>query len=323
MKTKKWGQPLPQVLGDRAMRLHERVLWRCAQHVCDAVGSGTWLALVGGTALRHMTGLKRASLDLDFVVADAGWQVGEWVRHVLERTEGVEPGSVQVRRESRLQTGLRYKSSETRTVHELQVDKLDATPRGVDLHAETGKYDGVITLHPERLAELKLQTLVGEEPRLKARDIYDATHLMRRYQCGLTREKCAMLGRICDSLFEQEEQWAERFDQDEVLSVDLFDTIREAFTKTTSWRKWGMDSSEEFKPVEGEEALSKVEIGGSIVRLVDNRPTYEGETIGTARGPEQAAAMLIEAGIAETGREEELAKEIEHGMEQARGRPGQ
>ena len=104
---------------------------------------------------------------------------------------------------------------------------------------------------------------MGEESRLKARDIYDATHLMRRYQCGLTREKCAMLGRICDSLFEQEEQWAERFDQDEVLSVDLFDTIREAFTKTTSWRKWGMDSSEEFKPVEGEEALSKVEIGGS------------------------------------------------------------
>ena len=56
------------------------------------------------------------------MVADAGWQVGEWVRHVLERTEGVEPGSVQMRRECRLQTGLRYKSSETQTVHELQVD---------------------------------------------------------------------------------------------------------------------------------------------------------------------------------------------------------
>ena len=92
----RWGPALPAVLGDRVMQLHERVLWRCAQGVCTAVGNEPWIALVGGTALRHITWLKRASLDLDFVVAGPGWQVGEWVRHVLARTEGVKPGSVQV-----------------------------------------------------------------------------------------------------------------------------------------------------------------------------------------------------------------------------------
>ena len=56
------------------------------------------------------------------------------------------------------------------------------------------------------------------------------------------------------------------------------------------------------------------------MHLVDNRPTYEGETIGTANGPEQATAMLIEAGVAEIGQEQELIAVIEHGMAQARAR---
>ena len=104
---------------------------------------------------------------------------------------------------------------------------------------------------------------MGPEPRLKTRDIYDATHLMRRYQCGLTREKCATLGRICDTLFEREEQWTTLFDQDEVLSADLFGTLREAFAKTTSWRKRAMDLGEEFKPVEDGSARSMVRVGGT------------------------------------------------------------
>ena len=302
------------------MQLHERVLWKCAQGVCTAVGNEPWIALVARTALRHITWLKRASLDLDFVVAGPGWQVGEWVRHVLARTEGVKPGSVQVQREDRLQTELTYRSSETETVQALKVDKLDVALRGVDLRSDAMEYDGVRTLHPENLAELKLQTLVGPEPRLKTRDIYDATHLMRRYQCGLTREQCATLGRICATLFEREEQWTTLFDQDEVLSADLFGTLREAFTKTTSWRKRTMDLGEEFKPVEDGSARSMVRVGGTTVHLVDNRPTYEGETIGTANGPEQATAMLIEAGVAEIGQEQELIAVIEHGMAQARAR---
>ena len=73
----------------------------------------------------------------------------------------------------------------------LQVDKLDVALRGVNLRTETIEYDAVRTLNPERLAELKLETLIGAEPRLKTRDIYDATHLMRRYQCGLTRASSA------------------------------------------------------------------------------------------------------------------------------------
>ena len=128
------------------------------------------------------------------------------------------------------------------------------------------------------------------------------------------------LNRICNMLFEREEQWVELFDRDEVLNADMFATVREAFTKTTSWRKRALDSGEEFKPVEGGDSRSIVRVGASTVQVVDNRPTYEGETIGTAQGPEQAAAMLIEAGAAEIGEEKELIATIARGMDQARAR---
>ena len=66
-----WGPQVPQALRNRAMQEHERVLWRCAQAVSGAVVE-PWLALIGGTALRHLTWLRRAWLDLDFVVAPIG-----------------------------------------------------------------------------------------------------------------------------------------------------------------------------------------------------------------------------------------------------------
>ena len=265
-----------------------------------------------------MTWIRRASLDLDFVVAGPGWQAGEWVRHVLDRTEGVQPGSVQVISKGKLQTELEYTSSETGKAQNLKVDKLDAGQREVDLRTETIEHDGVKTLAPERLAELKLQTLVGPEPRLKARDIYDATHVMRRYHCALTRKQCTTLSLISDNLFERERQWVELFDRDEVLSADLFETIREAFTKTTSWRREGMDSGDTFEPVEGGETRSTAVVGRYTVDLVDNRPTHEGERIGTARGAQQAAEMLIEGGLAASSQKEPLIAEIQQEMEQVR-----
>ena len=82
-----------------------------------------------------------------------------------------------------------------------------------------------------------------------------------------------------------------------------------------------MDLGEKFKPVEDGSARSMVMIDGTTVHMVDNRPTYEGETIGTANGPGQAAAMLIEAGVAEIGEEQELIALIEHGIAQAITRP--
>ena len=65
-----WGKELPTLLGDEGTRRHEHVLWECAQRIsAAAVDSQPWLALIGGTALRHVALLRRASLDLDFVVA--------------------------------------------------------------------------------------------------------------------------------------------------------------------------------------------------------------------------------------------------------------
>lgn len=164
-----------------------------------------------------------------------------------------------------------------------------------------------------------MQTLVGEEPRLKARDIYDGTYILRRYECGLTRPRAQTLGAIADLLFEREHEWRALFDEDEVLNRKAFEPVRNAFTKTTRWRKRLVEEGEEFEPVGEEESQSFVVVGGSEVRLVDNRPTREGETLGSARSAGGAARMLVEAGIAPAGQETEVAEEIEQGMARARG----
>ena len=300
------------------MQEHERVLWRCAQAVSAAVEDQPWLALIGGTALRHLTWLQRASIDLDFVVAGPGYQVGDWVRRVLERTAGVTPGTVVVRGEDRRQTELAYVSSATQTTQVLKVDKLDAALRNVDLRRDAITYEAVRTLHHEKVAELKLETLVGDQPRLKARDIYDSTHLMRRYSCALTMEQLTTLGRIADGLFEREEEWLQRFRRDEVLSEKEFPIVREAFTKTASWRKRLAEHGEEFQPVEEKGPQSTVVIEAAQVRLVDNRPTHEGETIGVAHEPAEAAAMLVEAGIGEPQQQDALIATLKQRMREER-----
>ena len=309
-----WGPQLPRALGDRTTQEHERVLWRCAQAVSTAVGDQPWLALIGGTALRHLTWLQRASVDLDFVVAGPGHQVGDWVRRVLGNTEGVRPGTVVVEAEEGLQTKLSYVSDVTQATQLLKVDKLDAALRKVDLRRDAITYEGVRTLHREKVAELKLETLVGAQPRLKARDIYDSTHLMRRYDCALTMDQLTTLGRIADNLFEREAEWVQLFERDEVLSGREFPRVREAFTKTASWRKRLAERGEEFQPVEEKGPRSTVIVDATQVRLIDNRPTHEGETIGVAHEPEQAAAMLLEAGIAGPKQQDALIATIEQRM---------
>ena len=309
-----WGPQLPQALGDGAMQEHERVLWRCAQAVSAAAGDQPWLALVGGTALRHLTWLRRASLDLDFVITGPGAQVGDWVRRVLERTEGVARDTVVLIAEEGLRTELSYASSVTQTTQVLKIDKLDAALRNVDLIGDAITHEGVRTLRPEKVAELKLQTLVGTQPRLRARDIYDSTHLMRRYECALTMEQLTTLGRIADSLFERERQWLELFEDDEVLSRNQFRKVREAFTKTASWRKRLAEHGEKFQPVEQREPGATLAEEGGSVKLMDNRPTRERETIGVTDEPAQAATMLIEAGIAEPEQRNALITTIEQRM---------
>lgn len=144
-----WGEELSRLLGDEGTRRHERVLWACAQRISAAVEIQPWLALIGGTALRHAALLRRASLDLDFAVAGPGWQAGEWAEHVLQQTPGVRAGSVVVTKRSTLQTDMRYVCDVTGEPRSLKVDKLDADKRGIEWGMDAVTYEGVRTLRPE------------------------------------------------------------------------------------------------------------------------------------------------------------------------------
>ena len=253
-------------------------------------------------------------------MAGPGWQAGEWVEHALKQTPGVRAGSVMVTKRSTLQTDMTYVCDITGEPRSLKVDKLDSGKRGIQWETDVGTCEGVITLRPEKLAELKLQTLVGDEARLKARDIYDATYILRRYECGLTRPQAQKLGTVADLLFEREQEWRTLFEEDEVLDGKTFEPVRSTFTKTAGWRKRLAEGGREFKPVGEEDSESIIIVGRSAVRLLDNRPTHEGETLGMARSAGEAAGMLIEAGIAAAEQEEELVQDIEREMGRARAR---
>ena len=62
---------------------------------------------------------------------------------------------------------MRYVCDITGEPKSLKVDKLDSSKRGIEWEVDAVTYEGVRTLRPEKLAELKLQTLVGDEPQVE------------------------------------------------------------------------------------------------------------------------------------------------------------
>ena len=134
-------------------------------------------ALKGGTALRLKIGLPRPSTDLDFE-GDAPVNLRKSVRNAIEQAGltnnyrvGVNwgwRGTVRIRP---ARTGLAG-SGPTRLDYR-RTGTRPNMPERVPLD-KCERVDGILIYNDDELIRRKLATVVGDKPRWKARDIYDA-----------------------------------------------------------------------------------------------------------------------------------------------------
>ena len=141
---------------------------------------GNPYALKGGTALRFTLGLPRPSVDLDFEGEKA-----IWLRLTVRRaTRNAFPNE-------RFRVGWDLTRVGTIAIRP-PPNRSDQTGIGID-YRETSSlkdaptripsekcrvHEGITVYDGQELVHRKLQTLIGPEPREKARDIYDAGWLV-------------------------------------------------------------------------------------------------------------------------------------------------
>ena len=171
----------PHIPLNEGERRRETELLKLAQAFANEMRrQGITYAMKGGTALRFTLGLPRPSMDLDFE--------GErpmWLRRAVKRAarkafpgeryrvgydltrEGTIPVRPPRKRGDDPGLGVDYRES----------GSMKGIPERIPLQACTF-YKGVVVYNADELPHRKLQTLIGEEPREKARDIYDAGWLV-------------------------------------------------------------------------------------------------------------------------------------------------
>ena len=311
-----WGPAIPPALGNAKIQAHEQVIWQCAMRITDATKDMPWLALVGGTALRHSDNLERASLDLDFLASDKGKEVGLWLPHILKQIGRVDPESVHVVEHSSSRTVVRYRNKDEEHPDDFKIDLLDPVGQQIDMRRDVVTKDNVKMLAPPKLARLKLNTLLGEKPRFQARDIYDITKLLRRRDCSITHTDCKRLTEKGSLLFVYEDRCRTLFEDDKVLNASMFDTVRHGFMKTIRWRTELIENGLPFQPVEQRPPMTRIVRHAGEIRIMENRPTREGQLIAVARNAAEAASCLIDRGLTTTNDPNVLATEIERKLAQ-------
>ena len=140
-------------------------------------GTGNNAALKGGTGLRFEIGLPRPSTDLDFE-GDDKIRVRRLVKKVLKeafpgKRTRVGPnwgrrGTVKIAIENEAGTGWIKMKVDYR-----QAGSMPGMPDKVPT-AKCEVTHGICIYRGGELAHRKLNTITGEKPRMKARDIYDA-----------------------------------------------------------------------------------------------------------------------------------------------------
>ena len=174
----------------------EAYLWRLAaafQALMDEARNPC--ALKGGTALRFLTGLSRPSTDLDFE-GDRPVSVRKTLVKAVAAATPAEP--------YRIGRDLLWRGTVTMTLRDAEAGRIRI---GVD-YRKTGsrsgmpervpldrceRVRGINIYRPSELVSRKLHTIVGERPRQKARDIYDAAWIVAEHPDLLGKTDAAKL----------------------------------------------------------------------------------------------------------------------------------
>lgn len=138
---------------------------------------GNPCALKGGTALRFALGLPRPSTDLDFE-GDNRVKVKKSVKRALRKGLREEKFKVGIDWGKLGTIKLRRSGWSRRGRPELKIDyRLTGTFTGMPAKTpleKTEVRDGIRMYKREELVRRKLQTIIGDSPRVLPRDVYDA-----------------------------------------------------------------------------------------------------------------------------------------------------
>ncbi|MCY4156545.1 MAG: nucleotidyl transferase AbiEii/AbiGii toxin family protein [Gammaproteobacteria bacterium] len=188
------------------------------------------LLLKGGTALLLGWGLPRPSSDLDFCCA-GGFAGGK--AKLLEGCAntlmmmGRNNVEFDIKQKGRGKGRLAYSdgSYDFRVAVDLQLNDETANPVGAKPRR------GVLMPPLHQLAESKLQTLIGENPRMKARDLYDAAWLLSTHPNAISGGTKRKMRQALPRFIEELDVWAEEFECDFVMSnhdpatfIDIIDS---------------------------------------------------------------------------------------------------
>ena len=197
------------------------------------------LAVKGGTGMVMGLGLTRPSTDLDVDVAKRSLTPTALSGAVREIAGGVPGFTVErcdvkqhgrgyirlwVRREGwdgRIQTKIDMQVCDGRQPN----PHRPARPNGID-PTSVDCVQGAPIYRSEILIAKKLNTLIGENARQQARDLYDAAWILCNHPQSVPRESLHRLDAYVSSLSSSEEtQWERLFMQDYIMSrVDFMET---------------------------------------------------------------------------------------------------
>jgi predicted nucleotidyltransferase component of viral defense system len=174
----------------------EAYLWRLAgafQALMDQARNPC--ALKGGTALRFQVGPSRPSTDLDFE-GDGPVSVRKTLLKAVAAATPPQP--------YRIGRDLLWRGTVTMTLGDAEAGRIrigvdyrktgsrSGMPRKVPLD-RCERVQGINIYRPSELISRKLHTIVGERPRQKARDIYDAAWIVAEHPDLLGKTDAAKL----------------------------------------------------------------------------------------------------------------------------------
>ena len=181
----------------------------------------TPLIVKGGTGLALGYGLTRPSTDLDITCGSgvSKENVVDVASKLLSRERNRVITRSDVKQRGRGYVRLHWTDHvDGREMHhETKVDVNVNDDSGVLANSEIRNGIRVLTLW--HIADSKLDTLTGERPREKARDMYDAAWLMHNHMESIAPWRRMALRRLLDALSEDDmAMWEAKYVEDDIMS---------------------------------------------------------------------------------------------------------
>ena len=246
------------------------------------------LIIKGGTGLALGYGLPRPSTDLD-VTCGGKADKDEVLKAAVEALSRVQGRTF-------LRTDIKQRGRGFLRLH--WEDDGEGVPRRIETKIDVNTEDPAVASHNvvlcngfrtftiEAIAESKLNTLVGERPRERARDLYDAAWLIEEHLDSIAPEHRLALWRlVTGSILEDSDEWTALFRGDDIMSRSSLDEVWDS-----------LDANLNCDPIvlhhEDPDGRLSLESREGEQVLVFNGSLYDGQVVGAFREAGAASRWL-------------------------------